>query len=353
MSGGAENPNEPTEEELKKAGIAKAIADHEALTAYFITKVTDKVSAKMMAEENRWHRLITIVLAIVAVGGLGSVYAGLWWAADNAVETKMGKIIEVQQKFERDWQYQQLVYLGFNLDAAQAITGEDRDRAMKLLRWVSEQPTLREREDLLSALTHYVRGFREAMCNDEINEVFDLFEKEMVANYAAGKQLSLHYGPRLVLLAHPDSRDSDEYNDVRRRFVILQGNMGPEKGNYAEVALPFHILHECLVQGDGWETDIEKSFEELRGLQPGERQYAFVLFISHGQYEGLPDHVEGAFRRFLRVDDNSAQVDKLVPDPEIRRRLRARLEAARNDFLEGGGVNWLEELREGANQQPE
>jgi hypothetical protein len=279
--------------EIEDGGAA---LEGDVLRRYVDSRVRDLVGEEVSREEEKRFKQLQRFIAIVGLIGLGtfgtlSNYL-IEKAVDSRLESRTGRISE-------SLDFLRFATIVTKLELGTSFTPYDRDAVMNFLRRASKNDDVRLSSEFSGALFQVTRAFASANQAASIDEIFTLFEREIVASNELVEALLHHYGQALV--ARPVIPDNDE---VRATFEKLEGLA--MSSNVPELALYYRILAD-YEEGPQNTDQLIELFAQARNLNEADLSRFFFELLTRTKSENwvMEDSVEGKrfqeiSRRFLR-----------------------------------------------------
>lgn len=196
-------------------------------------EVSSTVPGSVAREEERRFRQLKWLIALVGLGGLGtfgtlSNYL-IEKAVDGRLEARTGNISD------------SLEFIRFNsialkLDLGTSFSKEDRNAVMTYLRRTATNDRVRHTSEFNAALVQVMRSFAQAGLSSSIDEVFQLYERDLLTSDTLVEILLHHYGEEVV------ARQSTPKEDFAMRvFERLESLAAGAK--VPELAHAYRTLH--------------------------------------------------------------------------------------------------------------
>lgn len=187
-------------------------------------EVDSAVHSAVALEEDRRFRQLRWLIALVGLVGLGtfgtlSNYL-IEKAVDGRLEARTGNISD------------SLEFIRFNsvvlkLDLGTSFTTEDRKAIMSYLRRVATNERVRHTEEFNAALVQVMKSFTQAGLASSIDEIFQLYERELLATDTLVEILLHHYGQE-VTSRHTVPADDFAMRVFDRLEALAAGAKVPE-----------------------------------------------------------------------------------------------------------------------------
>lgn len=347
--------------------VAQTILTEQAMIGTLVTEAASQVTKDIVARENRRQKIISLVLAILAIVGGPGIYATIQSLARTTVEDSLERqqenvrlmvadetrgqvserIGELREEIRDQAIYQQLTYMAFSLDFKTSFSSTERDLVMSLLGQAAASETLRARADFPVILEKLIDSFSSAAQDAHIDDLYALLSHEILKINGACQTLAQHYGRRLL---HAEATKADRVEDLRQTFGMLEENARRE--DYVEVSLPFRMALDLRTVGDDLQARMDGHFRQLENLDPSEISFALVLLFRYREqeyYQGKADEttvaVTSSFSDYF--DRYGAELARLAHRDDVLPWLERRL----NDLpapLAPALAIWLHSVRPGA-----
>lgn len=216
--------------------VEAPFANRDSIERYIRERVELEVSETapriVAVEEDKRFSQLKFLIALISVVGLGtfgtlSNYL-IEKAVDSKLEAKTGNISDAID-FLRFSSY------SLKLEVGTSFSAEDRTAIMAYLRKASKSERVRYRPEFIASLTEVLKSFASAGQDSSINEIVELYEKELLNSNAVVEILLHHYGQHIVGRSNVPSDDQ-----ALRVFEKLEGVS--RGANVPELALVYRAL---------------------------------------------------------------------------------------------------------------
>lgn len=197
------------------------------------SSVREAVPAVVATEEERRFSQFKWIVALIGLVGLGtfgtlSNYL-IEKAVDGRLEARTGNISDA------------LDFIRFNsialkLDLGASFSVEDRTSILNYLRRSAKNDRVRYSAEFNAALVQVMKSFTEAGQSSSINEILQLYEREILTSDTLVEILVHHYGQEIVG-RHSTPKDDQSMKTFEKLEAIAEG------AKVGELALAYRILY--------------------------------------------------------------------------------------------------------------
>ncbi len=195
-------------------------------------KLPSIVHEEVSREEERRYRQIKWFVAFIGVVGLGTFGTLANYliekAVDSRIEAKAGNISE-------SIDYMRFYTVTLKLDLGTSYSNEEKDVVMTYLRSAAKVDRIRHSKEFLAALTRVAKAFASSSQSAALDEVFSLYEKEVLSSPTLVEAFLHHYGQDIASRAAEPKQDTS--------FAIFEKLERASAKNSEELALYYRLLY--------------------------------------------------------------------------------------------------------------
>lgn len=202
--------------------------------------VASKVEGRLQAlvheevgkEEERRYRQIKWFIAFVGVVGLGTFGTLANYLIEKAVESRLeAKTGNISESME----FMRFYTITLKLDLGTSYSSEEKDAVMTYLRSAAKLDRIRHSKEFLAGLTRVSKAFAASNQSSALDEVFAIYEREVLASPTLVESFLHHYGQDIVARAVAPKNDQSFST-----FEKLERAAG---SNSEELALYYRTLY--------------------------------------------------------------------------------------------------------------
>lgn len=206
----------------------------EKLVDLVTAQATEKINRRIEGREQRRLMVISVIVAIIAAIGIGSVYGFVGLYIREQVRNQLTSTTsDYTQLLRFETAYQEFVTLSLSVvdEREQLLSPTILESVMQLLREIAESKNhLTGRETFVSHLLPLVEALTSRQGQErQINELDALFRKELQSNSEALSVLAQHYGRTILGSALPLEGQSEESVARLRAYADAARERGIQK----------------------------------------------------------------------------------------------------------------------------
>lgn len=205
------------------------------------------VTEEVAREEARKYGQFKWIIAFLGVVGIGTFGTLGNMIIDKVVDAKLeSRIGPISESFE----FIKLSNMASQLESAKSFSKDDKDAIMEYLRKTAKNDRIRNQKDFHSALLKVVEAFVSAEQSAPIDEIFNLYEREILLSTGLVQALLHHYGQDITARNAVPKQDTSLAN-----FEKLE-RVGNSKS--AELCLYYRMFHTHVYSGQKYSQDVSK-----------------------------------------------------------------------------------------------
>ncbi len=268
-------------------------------------KTETEIQKRFEVQEAKRFRNLSFIVAAISLIGVGTLTG---WVAFTFESTVRKEAAAINAGFVDELELAQFQILANQFRFDENFSDEQALRAVNYLTEFRSNKSITEREDFKISLRDTVSSFVSASQNQSIDTIFALYPNEIAADKPLLRDLTHHYGQKLL------SRNIEPSNDpVMQAFEYLE-SYAPEK-DYPELPLIYRLPYMHAMEGSLANEDALELIDALSQLSQIDRDNYFTQTFSR-------THTGNWMKRS-------------TPDGEkIALRIRNFLKEYRGDFIE-------------------
>lgn len=195
-------------------------------------------------EEERRYRQLRWLVAFVGVVGLGTFGTLSNYLIEKAVESKLeARTGNISESLD----FARFYTLTLKLELGTEFSPDDRDAIMSYLRKAAGKGDIRQSPEFRAGLFQVTRAFAAANQAPSLDEIFSLFQREVLASPPLVESLLHHYGQDIVgrTTAPTDDASLKTFESLER---VSAASKVPELALYYRLLLDFKRLPEASGQ---------------------------------------------------------------------------------------------------------
>lgn len=277
------------------------------------TQVREAVAAEVDRRAKHMH----LVLAIIGLIGLGTFGTLANYLIEKAVDRSlMARVGDIDNALN----FSRFAAVSLKLRVGDSFSRQDVDAAMNYLRQTETNKKFRHRPEYQSAVFETVRAFSSAGQSAPLDELFALYEQELLANPIIVETLLHHYGQQVAGAVVLDAS-----NPRQKTFEKLE--RVADGHNLAELAMAYRLLLESRDTTDETRTRVAAIITASRSLRPNDQSRMWREIIHRSRSANWAKRtnpriqtIETAVRAFFA--DHAAVMEKVYGlSPEISARI--------------------------------
>lgn len=278
------------------------------------------IHEKIQAEEDRRFRQLKWIVAFIGLIGLGTFGTLANYFIEKTVDARAGHLRTTLELSE-------VHLLALRIEFKDSFARDDSDHLMALLRRVATNPQIRDTRQFRSTLESVVGAFVAANMGPQLDELFELFDPQLLEKPELVQSLLHHYGQEVVTLSEVGEIAAAN-SAIVKNFERLE--RAADRSGIPEVALYYRTLHESARTEDKSNT-VVRLIERLSSLRELDlRNYVLQLLIHaygknwSGEQTVQVDAIERITARFLTQYSRELAAQLKIPQADIEAWLKDR-----------------------------
>lgn len=157
--------------------------------------IRERVHDEVVQEEDKRFRQLRAFVAVVGLVGLGTFGTLSSYLIEKAVDTQIrNRAGEISDEIH----FLRFARLSERMERESSFSDADRDAAMTYLRSAAEKPLIRQNPEFVINLFQVMHSFVSAGLSPYVDELFQLYEREILGSAPLTESLLHHYGQQLI-----------------------------------------------------------------------------------------------------------------------------------------------------------
>ena len=213
-------------------GSSAASEIGELIASEVASRLQPLVHEEVGREEERRYRQIKWFIAFVGIVGLGTFGTLANYLIEKAVESRLeAKAGNISESME----FMRFYTITLKLDLGTSYSSEEKDAVMTYLRSAAKLDRIRHSKEFLAGLTRVAEAFAASSQASALDEIFAMYEREVLASPTLVESFLHHYGQDIVArAAAPKSDQSFSTFEKLERAAV---------SNSEELALYYRTLY--------------------------------------------------------------------------------------------------------------
>lgn len=273
--------------------------------SYLDRELEGLVHEKVKVEEEQRFRQLKWIVIFLGVVGLGSMSTLANYFIEKAVDER---ITRAAGNISDSIEFSKFFTVTLKLELGTQFSQEDVDLIMNYLRKVEKKPEIRLSKEFRAALYQVTKSFTSAGQSSSLDEIFKMYEREIISSPTLVSPLLHHYGQEIVGGEQVTEEDSGYHIFVKLERVAADSRV-------PELALAYRTLFESKKPFAKNSKIVESYLKRSLSLEDLDRSIFFNTILRRANADNWVSRptpqavkIQDVVREFLRTYKSALNV---------------------------------------------